>query len=445
MVLASRQAMLEEALILCGAIEQRRAGSAALLACGELLRDIPAVATASRAFRIVVDEAVPAVHSKPPVWRRLMRAGPLRVLWTPFEMARRRGQARAVLTREQPKVIVVFEDRIPDPEMVWLEEAARLDIPAMLVRYASSSSESDAWTRRDKTAYSLDRGALAWARRLFARAYPAHALDLGMGPQIFYSLWDSLALAVSGMAGTQPWVVGGGRVAVAAIQGPTDFEEAVKLTQTPERFRITGQPSWDLMARAEKRQTSSPLVAHGAPGPQPPRLVCALPQWGEHLQMPWPQHIEKIAQLCAILGNTGCEVVLSLHPKTQRDRYQPIADLHQLHISDLPLSAILPGADLFVASWSSTLRWAAMLGIASVNLDWAGQGYTLFSELGSLPVSNQPVDLAPLLANLADDPGHRTRLGAQLREESFPYGAIDGQSGQRILSLIENLAGGGHG
>ncbi len=439
LVLASRQAMLEDALILCGAMEQRCAGSATLLACGELLWDSTAVATASRSIRVIVDNASPIVHSRTSVWRRLMKAGPLRVLWTPFEMARRRGQARAVLRREQPEVIVVFEDRIPNPEMIWLAECARLKIPAMLVRYALSSSESDAWTRRDKAGYSLDRGALAWARRLFALTHPRHALDLGMGRQIFYSLWDSLILAASGMAGTQPWIVGGGCVAVAALQGPIDFEEAVRLTQAPERFYITGQPSWDVMASAVKQRNDVQDLHHGASAP-PVTLVCALPQWGEHLQISWPEHMEKIAELCTILGHTGYDVTLSLHPKAQRADYEAIASLHRLHISDVQLSVLLPGADLFLASWSSTLRWAAMLGIASVNLDWANQGYTMFSELESLPVSTRPEDLAPLLMDLGSNIDRRKRLGTQLFKESSTYGSIDGQSAQRILSLVQNLA-----
>jgi hypothetical protein len=440
LVLASRQAMLEDALILCGAMEQRRPGSATLLACGELLRDIPAVAAASPAIRIIVDQAAPKSRSEPPIWRRLMRAGPLRVLWTSFEIARRKGEARAVLTRQQPQVIVVFEDRIPDPEMVWLEEAARLGIPAMLVRYASSSSESDAWTRKDIAAYSLDRGALAWARRLFARAYPAHALDLGMGRQIFYSIWDSLILAASGMAGTQPWVVGGGRVAIVAVQGRADFEEAVRLTKAPARFHITGQPTWDRMALAGKERLNSQFFASsGSVTQRMPRLICALPQWGEHLQLPWQQHIHKIEKLCEILGGSGFDVVLSLHPKAPREHYEPVAEMNSLTIADQPLSSILPSADIFVASWSSTLRWAAMLGIPSINLDWVGQDYTLFSELSSLPVSRSPDDLVRLLSELKKGPKRQWVLGEKLREESAVYGSMDGHAEQRILSLIEHL------
>jgi hypothetical protein len=438
--------MLEDALALCEGLEQRCPGSATLVVCGELLRqDVRPLAESLPTVRVVTDQPALSLLSGHQLWRRLARLGPLRVLWTSLSIGRRRGHLEAVFDKLAPQAVIVFEDRVLDPEMIWLDRAARLGIPTMLIRYASSSAESDAWTRRGKAAYSLERGLLAWARRLFARAYPAHALDLGMGRQIFYTLWDSLALAIRGMAGTHPWVVGGGRVALTAVQGQTDFEEAARLLRAPERFRITGQPSWDAMARvAAQRERAQHAVRRNAGAKPAPLLICALPQWGEHLQMPWQLHIDKIAQLCAVLQRAGFETVLSLHPKAERERYQSLADRHNLEIAQRPLSAILPAADLFVASWSSTLRWSAMLGIPSINLDWAGQGYTLFAELTSLPMSREPGDLEPLLSGFAKDAEGRQALGERLRKESSVYGTIDGQAGQRILSLIENLVARGN-
>jgi hypothetical protein len=130
------------------------------------------------------------------------------------------------------------------------------------------------------------------------------------------------------------------------------------------------------------------------------KLVCALPQWGEHLQLPWPEHMAKIQSLFEILQASQCEVSLSLHPKASREAYETLAAQYGLQVAQHSLSTILPEADIFVASWSSTLRWSAMLGIASVNLDWAGQNYALFSALPSLRLSHAPSDLPPMLAKL---------------------------------------------
>jgi hypothetical protein len=434
--------MLEDAQAVVAKLARVPSNKATLMLAGELAaRQDQDIGLRYEGLCTVSRDSPPATQN---ILTRLARIGPLGSLRTLLKIRRRGWYVDKQLKSIRPDVLIVFEDRVIDPEMIWLDRAGRLGISSVLVRYASSSAESDAWTRRDKAAYSLDHGPLAWARRLFARAYPAHALDLGMGRQIFYSLWDSLALAMAGMAGAHPWVVGGGRVTIAAVQGQADLDEAERLVSTAERFHVTGQPSWDAMVRIAGRECMPDSLRRGPAVNCAPRLICALPQWGEHLQMPWSEHVGKIEQLCAILQRSGFEAVLSLHPKAERERYQSLADRHNLQIAQQPLSEILPMADIFVASWSSTLRWSAMLGIPSINLDWAGQGYTLFAELTSLPMSRTPGDLEPLLSGFANDATGRQALGERLRKESSVYGTIDGQAGQRILSLIENLVARGN-
>lgn len=443
LLLVSRPAMVEDAGILAIELQTRGAGVTVVLA-GELAAsERPDPDSGFGDARIMRDvgsgRTLPAVGL-------LARVGLFRFLLQ-AQRLRRRGQViDGLLDKDRPDCLIVFDDRFIDPEALWLARAARVRIPAVLVRYALSTAESDAWTRRGRAAYSLDLGWLAWARRLFAGQYPAHMLDIGMGRQLFYSLWDSLALVMTaGMARAgNPWVVGGGALAAVAVQGQVDVAEAQQLCGPSGRFFVTGQPSWDAIARAaESRDRRRRQYLGDNEGM--PLLVCALPQWAEHNQMGWPEHLELIEKLFDILGRCGCRVVLSLHPKADQTRYRAYAERHGLHIGREPLSLLLPAADIFMGSWSSTQRWAAILGIAMINLDWARHHYTLFAELRSMENSRAPDDLEPVLAALVNDQGRRERLGRALQEESLPYGRIDGMATQRVASLIEAAAQGSIG
>lgn len=430
--------MLEDACAVIAAVARNAWPQPTLILGGGVAANTPSADIGSETLRgALPDRAYRRRKLKNP----LLRIGLLRGIFTLLEISRCRREVDRQLAELRPDVLVVFEDRVLHPEMVWLDAAARRGIPALLVRYASSSAESDAWTRRGKTAYSLESGVLGWARRCFARFYPRHELQTPWGRQLFYSLWDSAALALGGMADLQPWVVGGGKVAAVAVQGQADRQEALSLCDgvAAPRFHVTGQPSWDGMAARRLQARAAPGVAAGG---QKLKLVCALPQWGEHLQLPWPEHIARIQSLFEILQTTQCDVSLSLHPKASREIYEPLAARYGLRLAQHALSTILPEADIFVASWSSTLRWSAMLGIASVNLDWAGQNYALFSALPSLRLSHGPSDLPPMLAKLVHMAQERVALGAQLQQESLAYGKIDGLAGQRIFSLISNLTKG---
>jgi hypothetical protein len=437
MVLVSKPAMLQEALAVCTFLEKVCPGSSTLVLAGELLEKSENFAL-PEATNLVKDSLRPAILAGNYFAYRIARFGALRVLWTSLAISRRRRNAKSLIAAFKPAVLIVFEDRVIDPEMAWLDAAAQCGLPAVMVRYATSSVESDVWTRSGKTSYSLEQGAMAWARRLFSNRHSRHAIAVGQHRYLFFSLWDSIALHLFGMADTHPWIAGGGKVRASALQGKMDYDEAVEYSNLPNRFHVTGQPTWDAMATTCERLREERSLS-AATENSPCVLVCALPQWGEHLQMSWPAHMASIEQLFAILGALECKVIISLHPKACREHYHALAERHRCAISPLQLSELLPGADIFVASWSSTLRWSAMLGITSINLDWANQQYTVFSKLPTLLQSKIPADLEATLVPLTQDKALRENLGNRLQKESEEFGVMNGKAGQAILSLAKSF------
>jgi hypothetical protein len=437
MVLASKPAMLQEALAICTVLEEICLGSSTLVLAGELVEKSANFAVPGET-NLVKDLQRPTILASSHFTYRIARFGVLRVLWTALAIFKRRGHAKSLIAALRPAALIVFEDRVIDPEMAWLEAAAQCGLPAVMVRYATSSVESDIWTRSGKTSYSLDQGTMAWARRLFAKKHSRHAIAAGQHQYLFFSLWDSIALHFFGMAETHPWIAGGGKVRASALQGKMDYDEAREYSNFPDRFHVTGQPTWDAMAMTcerlrEQRSLSATTETSSCV------LVCALPQWGEHLQMSWSAHMASIERLFEILGTLECKVIISLHPKAHQEHYQSLAERHRCSISPRQLSELLPGADIFVASWSSTLRWAAMLGITSINLDWTDQQYTVFSKLPTLLQSRIPADLEATLVPLTQDKSLRDSLGNRLRKESEEFGVMNGNATQAILSLAKSF------
>ncbi|QEE43676.1 hypothetical protein FVA81_03370 (plasmid) [Rhizobium sp. WL3] len=362
--------------------------------------------------------------------RGIWRLGPLRTVALTVSIARKRRSIARRLRALRPCVLVVFEDRFIDPEAIWLAEARNAKVPAILVRYASSSVESDIWSRRGRRGYSLQSGALAWLRRAFARRYPHHVLADQRDRLLFYPTWDSWALAFSGLAGTDPRIVGGGHVKRVAVMGTAEKDMAEAVTGLIDRFVVTGQPSLDAMP--VKRINSDVAT----------RVICALPQWAEHNQLSWERHMELLEQLAAILESSGVEeAVLNVHPKADWRRYSNLADRHRLTISNRPLMEIISSADIFIASWSSTLRWSALLGIPAINLDWAEQAYTATAGTEAIPLSRAPEDFRELLDRLIGDNGFRKSLGERLKKSSNAIGTLDGQACARVVKMIDEVVG----
>lgn len=423
--LLSRTAMIGDANVLAGAMLRSGRFRVIYVFSGELLvREVERQSDETKPF--VFEDRTYRVAP-----RGIGRLGPLRLIYLLWRFFRRGLAVRNVISSLRPNAVVVFEDRILDPETIWLSQLHRAGIPAILVRYASSSAESDFWGRIRRGIYSVQSGMLSPFKRAFAKGNPKHVLRQGNESLLFYPLWDSIALMLAGMADFHPWVAGGGYVARVALQGGADRLEAENLTGIRGRFVVTGQPIWDLLADSDS--------LHESVQGKEVRILCAVPQWGEHHQLPWEVHMRFIESLMRILGGCGGKVVLSLHPKAPKARYLPLAKRFGLAISEEPLISELKLTDIFVASWSSTIRWAAMLGIASINLDWASQSYSLFEKLRSMPVAQNPSDLERELTGLIQDPEKRMRIGKALRSEAAIYGSIDGRACSRVIDLVSDV------
>lgn len=422
-LLVSRSAMLQEAFALSRALLARNNGRVTLLLAGSVATAIEGAELADSAqFEVQPEACGDGIRPRGP-WR----VGPFRTLALVFSISRKRRVVASRLRSLKPDILIVFEDRFMDPEAIWLAEAWLSRLPVVLIKYASSSMESDVWSRRGRHGYSLDTGMYAWLRRFFARRYPEHVIESAGRRLLFYPTWDSWALVICGMANVNLRVVGGGNVSKVAVQSPFDRDESEKASGLYGRFVVTGLPSLDGMTLYRSVPDSTF------------RIVCALPQWAEHGQLDWERHMELLNDLTDILEASGCEVILSLHPKADSERYRPLANRHGLKISDRSLTQILPSANIFLASWSSTLRWSAMLGIPSINLDWIGQAYTYSEASRSSVLSTGPDDLVELLNRMIADNDYRRSLSDALKRESAFFGTADGQACGRVLNLIDEV------
>lgn len=106
-----------------------------------------------------------------------------------------------------------------------------------------------------------------------------------------------------------------------------------------------------------------------------------------------------------------------------------------------PLQEVLPLCDVFVATYSSTVRWAAMLGIPTVISDLTGLGLTLYDDVSALINARDPEALGGALAQLVGDGTWRSQVGARLRAQAGSMGIIDGGACRRIAAVVDAVSG----
>lgn len=350
--------------------------------------------------------------------------------------------ASELVRRIRPVAVATYSDRTPRPDMALLSAARRADVPTVLLPFAISTAESDAFARRNAAYLRLDRGPLALARHAFARRHLSHARETEYGRMLFFSLWDCLALAAHGLHETSPWVFGGGEIDVMAVASMEDCETALSGGLSGERVRVTGQASLDALHRARSKCDALRTALRASHGLQHDRPIamCAVPHSAEHGLRSWNEHRTDTRELFQTLGASGAEVLLSLHPKSELAAYQELAKRFGLGVATEPLCDILPAADFFVAGFSSTVRWSAVLGIPTAIFDPARIGYKMYDGLPSVPKLTNAAELGCELSSLAGDPAWRAKKAAALRTEGRRFGPIDGKACMRIIDLFDEIA-----
>lgn len=339
-----------------------------------------------------------------------------------------------------PAALLVFDDRTPRPDMVLLRLARQHVVPSVLVPYAASSVESDLLSRRGRVENEVDRGLTRPLRRWFAARHPEHVATGDGRRLLFFSFAESLALAAAGLLGGRSWVMGGGEADAVAVFGEEERETLAAAGIALPRVAVTGQASLDPMFRRGTKADALRETIRQRYGLRrdAPVVVCAVPQLGEHALVDWERHWRATRQLFAALSESGAATLLSLHPKSDRARYGALAREFGLALADERLSDVLPAADLFVASYSSTVRWAVLLGVPALVID-SGLGYRMYDHLSGIVKTADPAELGAALRRLVADASRRADLAAACRRDAARLGIADGRAGARIVDLVAAL------
>lgn len=371
----------------------------------------------------------------------LIRHGIVRlpILWLSLVLCLR--QARHLITTLKPVCLLVADDRAPRPEMCFLHEAKAARIPSIVFPYATSSLECDIYARRPLHEGRPKREISIWLQEWLMRRFPGQKCPRSGENLLFFNAWDTLALAAVGLAGTQPWILGAGDCSAVAVFGPEEKKAQIASGLPAEKVHVTGQASLDVLHVDPARRSELRTAVGQRYGidPAKPWIICAVPQLAEHGLCPWDVHIANTRAMFTALSDRRAELLLSLHPKSKYETYQAQASAVGAHILTEPLIEVLPLAEMFVASYSSTVRWAATLGIPTLIADFTGIDYRAFGYLTALSIATTASDLEQKIHSLIEDESMRHDIGERLKKDASNCDIIDGSASQRIYDLVVSL------
>ncbi len=330
--------------------------------------------------------------------------------------------------------VILAEDNVERDSYGWIEGARRRRIRTVVSSYGAISAQEAVNAYK----YSPDHALSPCRAALIRRCLPnwlAEGEDFAITRLPFHEM---LARELTGVAPFNPWLVNSGHADVIALES-TAMEWSYRQLGFPScQLKAIGHPLQDVLAKvaSEREVTRAALDAQYHLQPELPLAVVAMPpdqlatRQGEYQQ--YNDLVRAFACLPAELA--GVNVLVSPHPNISAEGRALIrasgAALIESSVSD-----VLPVADLYVASVSSTIKWALGCGIPVINYDCYRYGY---SDYVGLPQVISVTDEAAFRVALQrfGDPEQRMQLADWARQSAGYWGGFDGRATERLIELL---------
>ncbi|MDA8171760.1 MAG: CDP-glycerol glycerophosphotransferase family protein [Nitrospiraceae bacterium] len=213
-----------------------------------------------------------------------------------------------------------------------------------------------------------------------------------------------------------------------------------------EKVRVTGAPRYDQYAQAGSRDRQEIFRALGLPAGK--KLILVLTEWVQDFTVSASgmRDIHMVETAIDAAGTLGdkCHLVIKPHPSgdiRQMRRLIEKGKYENVSLIEGHLEELLFCADLCVSAYSTCILEAMFFQTPSIVFDRSGHiEYIPYVSMGAALGARDRQEMAEAMTALLFNASRRAEIIAA-RKKFIEYAAykIDGESAERVSSLIENI------
>jgi hypothetical protein len=355
------------------------------------------------------------------------------------------ADARALARIHSPDVVVLGGDNPGYTTPALIAGFKQSGVPTVIVSSTMSNGLEEAAVYAGDPRYHVT----CWPARLAAAAFPKWCMEYGGLRLLRCPVGRLLALEALRIPPPRPWVFNSGYADAIAMESQAMVDYYVAAGLPRDNVVLTGSPSDDAMApvAADAPRLREELYAElGLPAGRPMLLTALVPDF---LYLGRPQcdfqEYDVLVEFWvrSLAEQSTFNVVVALHPSVKIDAMRHI-ERRNVRIAPRRTAQLVPLCDLYVASVSSTIRWAIACGKPVINYDVYRYRYTDFSRVPGVIATEEQDAFRALIKRFAEDSEYRTQVAARQQAEAARWGSLEGKSLHRILELLIATAGKDH-
>jgi len=250
----------------------------------------------------------------------------------------------------------------------------------------------------------------------------------------FYPFFIMNALYKFGTLSKNPWIMGNGYSDIICCNNTYTYQQFINDGVDEKKLIVTGDVSYDeiFLNLKNKNKNKNSFYKKNNIDFHKKNILVALPQLAEDGIMPWNQHWEEVNFICNSLDKLNANILISLHPKMNIDKYKFLEGKFNLKIIKQNLSTSIPYADLFIATYSSTILWSILCKINTIVIDFYNLDRSFYNSLKSPRLFKKKSEYISFIEN---QPFKKKFFDEDLNLLSFQK-TFDGNVINRYIDLI---------
>jgi hypothetical protein len=344
----------------------------------------------------------------------------------------------AALLRRPCVAVLLCEDNVELETAVWIAAAHRNGIRCVIVPFTIANTAEFLENHLYSTSLQLQT---SLPNRLIGHLFPKWVTHFKDRKFLRVNYAKVAGFELLGLTPPNPWLLNSGFADAIAVESAAmhDYYTAagIPANQLVMTGTLVDDAMSDVIAQSPKRRRA--LVKEAGLLPDWPLLLCAFPPDQHQFDRPGCEFLD-FDDLVHFWGKCFADIkewniVVVRHPKTR------IGDLDALcgygvTVIDRDTASLIPLCDLYVASISATIRWAAACGKPVINYDVYRFDFEDYAGLDGVVLAQTREEFGRVLTAATGDHSYFASLQAAQRREAPRWGIHDGQSGRRLLTLI---------
>lgn len=362
-------------------------------------------------------------------------------------LKKRRKRFIKVLNKVKPDILILNNANGSTYSEIYINECRKRNIPSILIPFTYVFPIAPAKVVYNNKAYSVKGWRKLVMEKFFRRWLKPFRNKLLTRVPFGVALGHKLL----GIEPPLPWVQDSSTCKYILAESEFLRDHYIDLGIPPEQIKLTGKPNMDYLFKLSKKSESlraKIIKEHKFPKRKPIITVAIPPAIDvyskKQFKVEFRNHDEIFKYLVEKVSKIKTHsIILSLHPSLRNNpqdvkRYESYQKKN-VRISNRSTAEMIAASDMYIASASGTIIWALALGVAVMDYDVLGLGFSYFDKNPDVITPKNKSAFQKEIRRLSTKPAFIKEIRKKLEKKKGYYGILDGKCTKRIDDIITEL------